>query len=400
MKNKAVIFGVNQYVGLSAARCLGEQGVHVVAVVMEKHRYSEDYGFSSRYISEQVFVPHYDLTEGRRKIVERLNQYARLQEVKPVLIPTADPHVEIIDEYLDELKEHYLLPALEKGLYTKLQDKDELYLKCLEHDVLVPKVLIPHGQQGFFERVEAEIGYPCLVKPVSSFEFIGIFRVKMFVVSNRHELEEGLKKSKEAGQDVFVQQMIQGFDDHMYTFDAWINSQGCVSHWVTGQKQRQFPINFGSSTFIRQKYVPEIVEIGSKFLTALGYRGFAEVEFKKDARDGKFYLIEVNVRITNFNTLLAKVGFNVPLVWYRELTGQPVDSLALTEDTGWHFWYSYEDFRAISNYLAKGQLNLGQILRSLFVKKVGAIWDWKDIKPGLKAIQLYTHKIFKRLAKQ
>jgi predicted ATP-grasp superfamily ATP-dependent carboligase len=396
MKNKAVIFGVNQYVGLSAARCLGEQGIHVVAVVMENHRYAEDYGFFSRYIQERVYVPHYELEEGRQGIVQRLIQFARLQEVKPVLIPSADPHVEIIDEYFDQLREHFFLPGLEQGLYTQLQDKDKLYLKCLEQNVLVPKVLIPDGSQNFLERVVREIGYPCLVKPVSSFEFIGVFRTKMFVVSNRQELTDGLQKAREASLDVFVQQMIMGFDDHLYTFDAWIDRRGNVSHWVTGQKQRQFPINFGSSTFIRQKYVPEIVEIGTKFLTAVGYRGFAEIEFKQDARDGRFYLIEVNVRITNFNAMLAKVGFNVPLVWYRELTGQPIGSLALEEDTGWHFWYSYEDFRAITNYLAQGQLTLGQIIRSLFVKKVGAIWDWQDIMPGLKAIQLYSSKLFKR----
>lgn len=37
-------------------------------------------------------------------------------------------------------------------------------------------------------------------------------------------------------------------------------------------------------------------------------KDFAEIEFKKDAVTGEFYLIEVNVRITNLNSLLYKAG--------------------------------------------------------------------------------------------
>ena len=56
MRNKAVVLGTNYYVGLSIIRCLGREGVHVVAV-----DYSEEsrYGAKSKYLSEKHLAPHY-----------------------------------------------------------------------------------------------------------------------------------------------------------------------------------------------------------------------------------------------------------------------------------------------------------------------------------------------------
>ena len=62
-----------------------------------------------------------------------------------------------------------------------------------------------------------------------------------------------------------MQRIIPGFDDHMYTFDAYMNQEGKVTHWVTCQKFRQYPINFGASVYTGQRYVPELYELGRHF---------------------------------------------------------------------------------------------------------------------------------------
>src|SRR5699024_3259794 len=102
MNNKAVILGNNYYIGLSTIRCLGKEGIHTVAM-----DYSEEerYGAASKYCSEKVIVPHYqDEKEG---FINALIDYAKEQDVKPVLIPCHDSYVEVIDEYLDTLQTYY-----------------------------------------------------------------------------------------------------------------------------------------------------------------------------------------------------------------------------------------------------------------------------------------------------
>lgn len=394
MNNKAVILGNNYYIGLSTMKCLGKHGVHTVAV-----DYSDEhaYGTKTKYCSERLISPHYK--NETKAFIQFLKDYAKQQSAPPVLIPCHDSYVEVIDQYLDELKEYYLIPQTEQGLYTKTMDKQELAKLAIEHGVLVPETL-QADDENLFEKVDDIIKYPCLVKPTDSPTFVSIFRRKLFQVHNKEELAEALHKAKEADQEVIVQRIIPGFDDHMYTFDCYLNQDAKVTHWTTCNKHRQFPINFGASVYTEQKYVPELYEIGSKFLEGIGFKGFVEIEFKKDAETGKFYLIELNVRITNLNNLLEKVGLNFPYITYRELTGNPLEPKAVKENTGLVFWYAYEDLLAIRDYLKTGQLALGPVIKSLFRRKAHAIWDWKDPKPAFSYAGIVLGKVFKKVAKR
>jgi len=54
-------------------------------------------------------------------------------------------------------------------------------------------------------------------------------------------------------------------------------------------------------------------------LRALDFHGFANIEFKRDPRDGQYKIIEVNAR-HNLSALLAvRCGVNFPLLQYRHL---------------------------------------------------------------------------------
>jgi D-aspartate ligase len=388
MNHKAVILGNNYYIGLSAIRSLGVHGVHTVAV-----DYSEEdrYGAASKYCSEKIIVPYYK--QDKEGFIQALIDYAKKQEQKPVLIPCHDTYLEVIDEHLPKIKEYYLIPQTEQGLASKVMNKDTLHALAVEHGVRVPETVRIH-EPNFKERIEAEIKFPCLVKPFDSPSFVATFRKKIFKVHNMVELDEALKKAKEANLEVFVQRIIPGFDDHMYTFDAYLNQDAKVTHWTTCQKLRQYPINFGASVYTIQKYTPELFNIGSKFLEGIGYRGFAEIEFKKDEETGEFYLIEINARITNFNHLLYKVGLNFPYITYREMIGEPLEPKALTDTTNRAFWYGYEDFLAVKDYIKSGQLKTSDVMKSFFRPKAYAIWSWKDPKPAIVYMKTRVGKLF------
>lgn len=394
LNNKAVILGSNYYIGLSTIRCLGKHGIHTVAVdYSDKNTYAAD----SKYCSERLLSPHYK--EDPAGFIRFLTDYASRQSAPPVLIPCHDNYVEIIDEYLDELREYYLIPQTEKGIYTTLMNKESLERAAMEKGVAVPETARV-DEEGFLDKVETVIKYPCLVKPSDSPAFVAKFRKKLFKVANREELLAAIDKAHQAGLEVIVQRIIPGFDDHMYTFDAYLNQDAKVAHWVTCQKYRQYPINFGASVYTGQKYVPELYDIGAKFLESMGYKGFAEIEFKKDAETGKFYLIEVNVRITNLNVLLAKAGVNVPYITYRELTGSPLPPSAVTKDTNLVFWYAYEDILAIRGYLKTKQLTFGQVAASFFKPKAHAIWSWEDPKPFFSFLSMISGKFTRRFARR
>lgn len=390
MKNKAVILGANYYIGLSAIRCLGKNNVHVVAVDYSE---KDSYAFNSKYIDEKLIGPHYK--KDTKKFIEFLIDYGKKQKLKPVLFPTADPYVEVLDKYMDELREYYLFPEIEKGLLTEIINKRSLEKLAVKHNVLIPETL-KIGVDDFYKRVKEEIGYPCLVKPINSHQFVSTFRRKMFKVYTKEELKKVVDKVSKKGFEVIVQRLIKGFDDHMYTYDAYLNNDSKVTHSMTCQKQRQYPINFGASVYTKQTNVEEIKKIGKKFLQEIGYKGFAEIEFKKDKETGNFYLIEINVRFSNLNVLLNKVGLNMPYITYKEAIGEDIVKNHIDKSTNIYFIYLYEDLLAIKNYIKTDQLTLLEVIKSYFNKKAYAIFSLDDIKPYFA----FNKKIIKSIIKK
>ena len=390
MKNKAVILGANYYIGLSAIRCLGEKGVWVTAVDYQKEG---AYGLESKYLKEICILPNY--REQEEAFIEGLIRFAKAQDQKPVLMPCADPYVEVTDKQRDRLMRHYLMPGMPQGLQTALLEKDALAAFCRKHQVKIPETLTL-DTPDLLAEVDRQIGYPCLLKPINSHAFVAVFRKKMFRADDREELIEAIQKAKAENLEVLIQRIIPGFDDHMYTYDAHLNEASKVTHWLTCQKYRQYPINFGASVYTGQKHVPELHEIGAPFLEAVGYKGFAEIEFKKDAKTGDFYLIEVNTRYSNLNVLVKQAGLNMPYITYCELVGNPLQEKAITRNTGLVFWYAYEDFFAVKGYIQTGQLTLESVITSYFQPKAYAIWDPNDTKPFFGFLKMVLNKAKKR----
>lgn len=387
VKNKAVILGSNYYIGLSIIRSLGKEGVYTVAF-----DYSSEgsYGAKSKYLGEQIICPHYDKEE--EKLVEFLIDYAKNEEYKPVLYPTADPYAEFMDANLERLKEYYHIWMTEPGLWTKIMDKQGIFDLAIEHGMPVPETLKP-TDDSFMDEVERKLGFPCIIKPADSTAFVDKFKKKLFECHDMQELIERLSQVEEAGLEVVVQRIIPGFDDHMYTFDAYMDQNSEVTHWTTCQKHRQFPINYGASAYTEQRDVPELYDMSADFFKAIGYKGFGEIEYKKDSETGKYYMIEINARTTNFDALLTKIDINFPYVAYRDIIGDPLPKMTKALDTGVYFRYFQEDFLAIREYIRTGQLERGEIIRSLaFKKKAPAIWSWDDPKPGFS----YSKDILKK----
>jgi predicted ATP-grasp superfamily ATP-dependent carboligase len=69
-------------------------------------------------------------------------------------------------------------------------------------------------------------------------------------------------------------------------------------------------------------WVEEVVEQGLRLLSALGFHGVSQVEFKRDLRDGRYKLMEVNPRLWQWHGLAAACGVDLALIAYADLTGR------------------------------------------------------------------------------
>lgn len=390
IKNKAVILGANYYIGLSIIRSLGRKGIPTVAI-----DYSEEsrYGAKSRFLDEKLLAPHYK--EDPKGLLKFLIEFAKKQDKKPVLFPGADPYVEFIDKYFYELKEHYLFPMDRKGFWSEVMDKYTMSLLAEKFNVKVPET-INSKDKDLIKRVSEEIKYPCIIKPMDSASFVRKYRHKVFIIEDEKELIEKVERFHKDNSPIVIQRIIPGPEENCYCYDAYLNQDSKVTHWMTVHKVRQWPVNFGASTYAKQKYIPELHKIGKSFLEGIKFKGFAEIEFKRDVNTGVIYLIEVNVRIINFNEMLAKVGLNFPYITYMDMTDKIPPNKCIDYDTGYTFHYMYEDLFAIREYLKTGQMSVGKILKDYTFKKVSSTWSWDDPMPGLYFMKTAGGKLIRK----
>jgi D-aspartate ligase len=83
------------------------------------------------------------------------------------------------------------------------------------------------------------------------------------------------------------------------------------------------PPGVGTCRIGEAVWVDEVVEQGLALLRGIGFRGLSQVEFKRDARDGRYKLMEINPRLWQWHGLAAAAGVDLTRIAYLDLIGQP-----------------------------------------------------------------------------
>ncbi len=115
------------------------------------------------------------------------------------------------------------------------------------------------------------------------------------------------------------QEIVPGGDDELFTVGSYLDARSRPLAVFTGHKLRQHPPRFGVCRMAVSKWDDELAEAGLRLLRELGFWGVSQVEFKRDPRDGRYCLMEVNARHWMWHSLSTVCGVE-PLV--RRLRGR------------------------------------------------------------------------------
>jgi predicted ATP-grasp superfamily ATP-dependent carboligase len=291
MSIAAAVVDVGWVNGLAAIRSLGRAGVRVLAV---DHRPSA-LGFRSKY-GERMLSPD-PFTDEHRFV----NFVRALGEV--VVFPTHDDSLNAIARYADDLG--VLTPFPDWSVLERVQSK-----RAQLDGAAAAGLDIPTPDPGTF---------PVVVKPDRSVEFKRRYRRQAFRCETQAELDDALAKTEEFGP--IVQELVPGGDDTLYTVGSYLDADGRALGIFCGRKLRQTPPGIGTCRVGEALWVPEAVDAALTLLRAVGYRGVSQVEFKRDPRDGRFKLMEINARLWQWHGLATACGVDLPLIAYRDLTG-------------------------------------------------------------------------------
>jgi predicted ATP-grasp superfamily ATP-dependent carboligase len=359
--------------GLAVTRGLGEMGVRVIVMHWTDH----DVARLSRHASESVRVPHPE--HDGDAFVEALSSLGE-RYAGAVLVPTADEAVRDLARNKARLQRHFIVACPDAEVVEAFIDKRHTYDLAAARGIPIPRTLVPTGPAdlaGFDEQVT----YPCLVKPRESHRYVWHFQAKLAVVGSAAEMRAAYDAAAAAGVGVVIQELIPGPDSYGVNYNAY-RWDGEVLAECTARKVRLSPPRFGVPRVVLAADVPAVVAPGRKILDALGLQGFACTEFKYDARDRTFKLLEVNGR-HNLSALLSiRCGLNFPWISYRHLTAgerpAPVDPR-----TGLYWIDETEDIPQSATRAGRDGSTLRQILRPWMRDHVLAVYDHHDRAPLL-----------------
>jgi D-aspartate ligase len=287
----AAVVDVGWVNGLAAIRSLGRARVRVLAV---DHRPSA-LGFRSKY-AERLLSP--DPFEDEHRFV---NFVRALGDV--VVFPTHDNVLNAIARYADDLEVRTPFPSWD--LLERVQSK-----RAQLEQAQAAGVDVPLQDPGTF---------PVVVKPDRSVEFKRRYKRQAFRCETQAELDDALAKTEEFG--AIVQELVPGGDDALYTVGSYLTPDGIPLGVFCGRKLRQTPPGIGTCRVGEAVWVPEVVEAALQLLSSFGYNGLSQVEFKRDARDGRYKLMEINPRLWQWHGLASACGVDLPRIAYADLTG-------------------------------------------------------------------------------
>jgi predicted ATP-grasp superfamily ATP-dependent carboligase len=364
------------YSGLAIARDLAPLGVRVVGVTA--HR--EFPGNWSRYI-EYRDAP--DSLEAPEALLAFLLHLAQELGQRPLLLPTRDHDINFINGARAALEQHYrigLAPALE---LDRILNKSALSAAAAAAGVRVPESVTVLSAADVVSAKSLQ--FPCICKPVyaSQWRQPGIWeavgRQKARRVETFEDLQEFYRSFSHLDARITVQEWVDGAEENLLIFGAYCNERSEVVCSFTARKRLQYPPLSGTGIVVEALPLPELLAPSAALLSALAFRGICEVEYKRDARDGQLYLIEVNPRHWDQHGLGTAVGVNLSEAMYRDLTGQPVRTMmqAHTETR----WFAESEFSRQMLRAFLGRVDWRVFLLPFGCARVCATYDRSDIRP-------------------
>ena len=295
-----------------------------------------------------------------------------------VLFPTHDQYIWPISKNAERLDRWYITPFSSWDTMSRLYDKREQLETAERIGVDIPNTVFIDGDEDL-ERGADEIGFPAILKPVESLAFKVRFRRHVLEVSSRDELLRVYDKVRDCGT-LMLQDIVPGGDEELYTLGSYLDADSRPLAQFTGHKLRQHPPRFGHVSMAESRWVPELAESGLRLLRELGYHGVSQVEFKRDPRDGRYRLMEVNARHWMWHSLASACGVNLSLTAYRDAIGEPCFAPRQVDGPKWVV--SLTDARDAFSRWRHGQERLLPWLMSYRHVRVDGLYSVRDPLPG------------------
>jgi D-aspartate ligase len=366
---------------LAVARSLGRHGIPVCFI-------TDDHPLPrfSRYVERSFTWPG----PGHEMALETLldlNRRHRLEQW--VLFPGGDAEGRFVAQQSAALSAAFRVITPPWETLQWAQDKRLMYQHAQSLGIAVPRSY-PAANLQHLARLD--LRFPVILKPTVRHDGNAFTNAKAWRIDDRAMLLDGyaLASALVGEQAVLVQELIPGTGATQFSY-AGVWHQGSPVGSLVARRTRQFPIDFGfTSTYVETVETPEVEAAASHFLRSLNFSGLVEIEFKHDARDQSFKILDVNARTWAWIGLGATAGVDFPYLAWELAHGR--SSAPVRGRTGVAWMHVSRDVVAACQEMLAGTLSETQYLKSWAKPLVCATLAADDPLPGLIELPLVLYR--------
>jgi len=377
----ALVIGGNLN-GLSIARSLGRHGVPVWVTTPPNMKLAS----FSRYTLRTLPWPDGDFETQAAYLLELAERY---ELDHWVLFPTSDESAALLSKFHHALSRRFRVSTPTWDVLRWAYDKRLTYRLAAEERVDYPSTSYPATEA---DLEDVHCAFPAVLKPATHATINRFTADKAWPVANRKELLARYRQARELIPPdlILVQERIPGGGESQFSYAALCCGGQPIAS-LTARRTRQYPIDFGySSSFVETLDIPEIVAPSRRLLAAIRYTGIVEVEYKLDARDGRYKLLDINPRLWTWSPLGGRAGIDFPFLLWQMMVGRSVAKQ--TGRTGVRWIRMSTDVPAAIHEILRGRLSLGSYVRSLRSPVEFALMAADDPLPGLLDLPLFAYK--------
>lgn len=260
-------------------------------------------------------------------LVQGLRDLAKDLNVDTILLFTRDDEVVEVSKHHEELRRFYRFLLPEPSVVDTLMEKVKFSQFAENEKLPVPKTEYVRDEESLLS-IDSRIPFPIIIKP---------YLMHAVKAGDREELQSLVKRFAQVNYSSMVaQEYIEGADDQLYFCFLLFDEGGQLVRSMYARKLRQWPVSYGTTSLAITMENPGLASAVEQFRKTVRISGFCSIEFKYDARNDRYLIMEPTIgRFNQQIALSVACGVNFPMAVVQLLAGEKLEEATQKNGVRW-----------------------------------------------------------------
>jgi D-aspartate ligase len=381
-----IVIPIDHINGLQPARALARHRIPVVGIG----------GDPGHYCARTTICERMIFTDTKSEaLIYALEDLGPQLHQRAVILPCTDMHVLLVSQYRERLEPWYHIVLPSKEVIETLMVKSQFYGFAEAHGLPIPRTHFLHSLEDA-RRAARELRYPCVMKPPLSADpkWEESSKLKAYLLHSSEEALAAYRHLADLADMLILQEWIVGPITNLYSCNCYFNANSEPLVTFVTRKLRQWPPDTGEGSLAESCMNGAVVEETLRLFRCVDYVGLGYLEVKRDARDGRLYIVEPNVgRPTGRSVTAEAAGVEILYTMYCDALGRELPKMNVQRDENVKWIFLRRDLQSAVYHWRRGELSVREWLGSLRGVKVDALFSWKDPGPFwgdlTRAVRMY-----------